>query len=301
MATKDMTLSPTSHIRSGVTSRKRIPGLAGILFYLLLLALAVIFAFPFFWAVSSSLKQVWELFNFPPTLFPVVPQWKNYATVMRTVPFALWVKNSLFIVALVTSGVIVTSSLVAYSFARFTYRGKNFIFLVTLATMMLPSQVTLIPQFILFNKLGWVNTLYPLWVPAWFGGGAFYIFLLRQFFMTLPADLDEAALIDGATYVQIYWSILLPLCRPALATVGVISFIGAWDDFLTPLIYLNSSEKFTVALGLNFFRNFPEQVGLPMQHLLMAASVMTVLPCIVLFFLAQRYFVEGIALSGIKG
>lgn len=301
MATGDAALA-TAH---GLTSRARSHAAGGriadVVLYLVTIALGIVFVFPFLWAVSSSLKQVWELFNFPPTLLPVSPQWVNYAQVLQKVPFALWVRNSLLIVALVTSGVIVTSSLVAYSFARFQYRGRSTLFVITLGTMMLPAQVTLIPQFILFNALGWVNTLLPLWVPAWFGGGAFYIFLLRQFFMSLPADLDEAALIDGASYAQIYWRILMPLCRPALATVAVISFIGSWDDFLTPLIYLNSSDKFTVALGLNFFRNFPEQAGMPMQHLLMAASVMAIVPPILLFFVAQRYFVEGIVLSGIKG
>jgi multiple sugar transport system permease protein len=266
-----------------------------------LIVCGVIFIFPFFWTVSTSLKQVSELFDYPPLLLPAVPQWQNYATVMRTVPFLLWVKNSATVVVLVTCGVVVTASVVAYSFARFSYRGRNFFFLVTLATLMLPAQITLIPQFLLFNGLGWVNTLLPLWVPAWFGGGAFYIFLLRQFILSIPAELDEAALIDGANYWQIFWRVLLPLCRPALATAAVIAFIGSWDDFLTPLIYLNSETKYTVAVGLNFFRSVPEEAGVPVQHLLMAASVMAVIPPIVVFFAAQRYFTEGIVLSGIKG
>jgi multiple sugar transport system permease protein len=189
---------------------------------------------------------------------------------------------------------------VAYSFARFEYRGRDLLFLVTLGTMMLPAQVTLIPQFVLFQKLGWINTLYPLWVPAWFGGSAFSIFLLRQFILALPRDLDEAALIDGAGYVRIYWSILMPLCGPALATLAVLTFIASWNDFVGPLIYLNSRETFTLAVGLNYFQSVPER-GVPLQHLLMAASLMTILPCIVVFFLAQRYFTEGIVLSGIKG
>ena len=269
--------------------------------YLLTIALALVFLFPFFWTVSSSLKTPSEIFSFPPPLVPAVPQWSNYLTVLSLVPFGTWVINSLIVVLLNTLGVIITSSVVAYSFARFEYRGRDVIFLLTLATMMLPAQVTLIPQFILFNSLGWVDTLLPLWVPAWFGGGAFFIFLLRQFFMTLPHDLDEAALIDGASYLRVYWSILIPLCKPALATVAIISFIGSWNDFLGPLIYLNTPEKFTVALGLNFFQNVPEQAGMPMQHLLMAASVMAIMPCLILFFSFQRYFVEGIVLSGIKG
>ena len=266
-----------------------------------LIVLALIFFFPFFWTLSSSLKSVQDLFDFPPLIFPSVPQWSNYQSVLTTVPFLLWVKNSLVVVTLSTLGVVLSASAVAYSFARFRYRGRDTLFMVTLATLMLPGQVTLIPQFILFDKLGWVNTLNPLWVPSWFGGGAFFIFLLRQFFRSLPKELDEAARIDGAGYLRIYWSILLPLCKPALATVMVISFIGNWDNFLTPLIYLNNQNLFTVALGLDFFQNFPEQAGMPMQNLLMAASVMAVLPPMILFFASQRYFIQGIVLSGFKG
>lgn len=301
MATPGAVLSDVTHARSHAVGTARHRWVSGTLFYALTIALAVIFIFPFFWTVSSSLKQPFEIFSFPPTMFPSVPQWVNYATVLQKVPFVTWVLNSLIVVVLYTGGVVVTSSLVAYSFARFEYRGRDILFMITLGTMMLPSQVTLIPQFILFNALGWINTLLPLWVPAWFGGGAFFIFLLRQFFMSLPNDLDEAALIDGASYLGIFWSILMPLCKPALATVAIISFIGSWNDFLGPLIYLNSPEKFTVALGLNFFQNVPESAGMPMQHLLMAASVMAILPCLILFFSFQRYFVEGIVLSGIKG
>lgn len=270
-------------------------------FWIVIGVLTVIFMFPFFWTVMSSLKQPFELFEFPPAIFPSVPQWVNYLTVLRTVPFLLWIWNSLIVVTLSTVGVVISSSIVAYSFARFEYRGRDLFFMLTLATMMLPAQVTLIPQFILFNALGWINTLLPLWVPFLFGGGAFYIFLLRQFLLSLPADLDEAALIDGASYFQVFWSVLLPLCQPALAAVAIISFVSTWNDFLTPLIYLNSQNKFTLALGLQFFQNVPEEGGMPLQHLLMAASVMAIIPCLVLFFSFQRYFVEGVVLSGIKG
>lgn len=285
--------------RAAATRFRLIP--SRIALYIALLLLAGIFFFPFFWTISSSLKSIPELFDFPPLLLPAVPQWSNYATVMTTVPFLLWVKNSMIVVTLATSGVVLSASAVAYSLARFKYRGRDLIFILTLATMMLPAQVTLIPQFILFNSFGWVNTLNPLWVPAWFGGGAFFIFLLRQFFRSLPRELDEAARIDGAGYPRIFWSVLLPLCRPALATVTVISFIANWDNFLTPLIYLNDQKLFTVALGLSFFMNFPQQAGMPMQNLLMAASVLAVLPPMILFFFSQRYFIQGIVLSGFKG
>ena len=272
-----------------------------VILYAVLSSISFAFLFPFLWTVTSSLKQIWELFAFPPTIFPQIPQWQNYTTVLTVVPFLLWIKNSLLVVSASTIGIVLSSSIVAYSFARFSYRGRNLVFMITLGTIMLPPQITLIPQFVLFDKIGWVNTLRPLWVPSWFGGGAFFIFLLRQFMLSLPASLDEAALIDGAGLFRIYWSILLPLCKPALATVAVLSFIGSWGDFLTPLIYLNNPSKFTVALGLNFFQNVPQTSGMPMQNLLMAASVMATLPPVLLFFVAQRYFVEGIVLSGTKG
>ncbi len=299
MATRDVTLTTsTPSVAARTDTRRRI---TDVLWYLMLGLMGVIFVFPFFWTVSSSLKDVSELFTFPPTILPAVPQWQNYPRVLEKVPFVVWVGNSLYIVVLSTIGIVLTSSLAAYAFARFQFRGRDLIFLITLGTMMLPAQVTLIPQFILFHKFDWINTHYPLWVPAFFGGGAFFIFLLRQFIMTLPKELDESAMIDGANPFRIYWSILMPLMKPALATVAVIAAIGRWNDFIEPLIYLNSPEKFTLALGLNFFKSVPESAGLPMQHLLMAASVMTIMPIIILFFLAQRYFVQGIALTGLKG
>lgn len=269
--------------------------------YAVLILLSFVFMFPFFWTVSSSLKEVWELYTFPPTWFPANPQWVNYARVLEKVPFLMWGWNSLFVVILSTLGTVISSSIVAYSFARFEYRGREAIFLLTLGTLMLPAQVTLIPQFVLFHKLGWINTLKPLWVPAWFGGGAFAIFLFRQFIMSLPMELDEAAIIDGASYPRVFWSILMPLCKPVLATIAVITFIASWNDFVNPLIYLHSPEKFTLAVGLNYFKSVPESSGMPLEHLLMAASVMVIIPVIILFFMAQRYFVRGIVLSGIKG
>ncbi len=272
-----------------------------VVFYALMVVLALIFMFPFLWTLSSSLKTVQELFDFPPPLLPKVPQFRNYVVAINTVPMVRWIGNSVLVVVLATLGTVLSSSVAAFSFARFKYRGRDLIFMLTLATLMLPGQVTLIPQFILFHEMNLIDTLYPLWVPFWFGGTAFYIFLLRQFLMTIPADLDEAALIDGASYPRVFWTILLPLCKPALATCAVISFINQWNEFNTPLVYLNTPEKFTIALGLSFYRNVPEQGGMPMQHLLMAASVMAIAPCLVLFFSAQRYFVQGIVLSGLKG
>ena len=269
------------------------------LLYLLLGVLAVLFAAPFLWAVSTSLKQTQEIYSFPPTLLPRSPQWETYLRVLEEEPFLVWVRNSLIIVTLNTIGEVLTASFVAYSFARFRYRGRDTLFVLTLATMMIPAQVTLLPQYILFHQLGWINTLLPLWVPAWFGGGAFGIFLLRQFMKTLPRELDQAAFIDGANYVWIYANVLMPLCRPALATLAILSAIDHWNDFLAPLIYLNSPDKFTVAVGLNFFQAVSD-MKYPMEYLLMAASVMAIIPAMLLFFCTQRYFMEGIVLSGVK-
>lgn len=270
--------------------------------YAIVFALCVMFGFPLFWTAMSSLKTIPEMFAFPPVLIPAVPQWSNYWTVLNiSYPVGRWFLNSVLIGLLTTIGSLITAALVAYSLARFNYRGRDVLFMITLATMMLPAQVTLIPQFVLFYKLGWINTILPLWVPHWFGGGAFAIFLMRQFFLTLPRDLDEAALIDGAGYFRIFWLILLPLCKPVLATLAIITIIASWSDFLGPLIYLNSPEKFTVSVGLQFFNAVPEVGGEPMQHLLMAACIMSMIPIIVIFFFGQRFFVQGIVMSGIKG
>jgi ABC-type glycerol-3-phosphate transport system permease component len=300
MAATGQVVSSTMARATNVERRKGIQR-GDVLVYVALVILAIVFFFPIFWTISSSLKAPYEILSYPPVIFPANPQWDNYNRVFLKAPFARWILNTVFVVGLGTIGAVLSSSLAAYSFARFRFRGRDFIFILTLGTLMLPAQVTLIPQYILWSKMGFVNSLYPLWVPYWFGGGAFNIFLLRQFIMTLPRELDEAALIDGANRFHIFRTIILPLCVPALATVVIISFLAGWDDYLTPLVYLNSQEMYTLALGLSFFRNYPETGGLPQQHLLMAASVMTTLPPVILFLAAQRYFVQGIVLSGIKG
>jgi multiple sugar transport system permease protein len=272
-----------------------------VILFTVLVLLALIFEFPIYWTVSTSFKTPPEIQNFPPFFYPAHFQWQNYVRVFTKEPFGLWIFNTLLVVVLATLGAVLSSSIAAYSFARFRYRGRDLIFLITLGTLMLPAQVTLIPQYIIWSKLGFVNTLFPLWLPQWFGGGAFNIFLLRQFILSLPRDLDEAALIDGASRFHIFRTIVLPLCVPALATVVIIEFLSDWSDYLTPLVYLNSQVMYTLSLGLSLFKNYPETGGLPQQHLLMAASVMTALPPVILFFAAQRYFVRGIILSGIKG
>jgi len=272
-----------------------------LLVYSYMTILAVVFMFPFFWTAASSLKSASDIYIYPPIWIPAVLHWENYPTVFHLVPYATWFLNTVTVVTLGTLGVVISGALVAYSFARFRYPGRDLLFLITLGTMMLPAEVTLIPSYLLFKYLGWLNTLKPLWVPAWFGGGAFNIFLLRQFILSLPHDLDEAAIVDGASYVRILQSILLPLMKPALATVAVINFIFGWNDFLGPLVYLTSPENFTLAVGLRYFDVTPNQPGVPEFHLLMAAVVMGTAPIIALFFGAQRYFVEGVVLSGIKG
>lgn len=277
--------------------------LGRILLYAFVIILCIIFGFPLFWTLMGSLKTPADLAKFPPVWIPPDIQWVNYVKIfgISRIPVTTWALNSFIVVVLGTTGTVITASLVAYSFARFEYRGRDTLFMITLATLMIPAQVTLIPQFVLFHRLGWINTLLPLWVPLWFGGGAFAIFLMRQFFLSLPRDLDEAALIDGASYFRIFWSILLPLCKPVLATLAIIMIIELWGDFLGPLIYLNSPEKFTVAVGLQFFNSVPDVGGEPMKHLLMAACVLSMLPIIIVFFIGQRFFVQGIVMSGIKG
>lgn len=269
--------------------------------YVLTILLSLVFVYPLLWTLGSSLKSPSEMFIYPPSLFPASPQFANYLTVMDTVPFARWFLNTVVVVVTATAGTVISASMVSYSFARFRYRGRDVLFLITLTTMMLPSQVTLVPQFIIFFKLGWIDTIKPLWVPHWFGGGAFYIFLMRQFFLSLPRELDEAAIIDGANRLQVFFRILLPLTKPALATMTVISFMSGWSDFLGPLIYLNTPQKFTLAVGLQYFNAVEDISYEPTEHLLMVACVLTVIPALLVFFMTQKYFVRGVVMTGIKG
>jgi multiple sugar transport system permease protein len=274
-------------------------GLRMAILYVVTTALAVAFIFPLFWAVMSALKIPQEMYAYPPVLIPAHPRPYNFVEAFTDFPFALWYLNTLEVVLLATLGTVATSCLVAYGFARFDFRFKNVIFGITLATMMLPTQVSLIPRYILFHFFGWIDTLYPLWVPAWFGGSAFAIFLMRQFFLTLPRELDEAAVIDGAGYFRILWAILVPLCKPALATLAILTLIGNWDSFLDPVIFLQNPEHFTVAIGIWYFKQSEFQVT-PTDQLLMASAVTSIIPPIALFFAFQRYFVQGIVLTGLK-
>lgn len=274
----------------------------GIL-YLVAISSSAMFMFPFVWTVLSSLKTGGELFTFPPTWFPEVAQYQNYPKVFEIVSWAAWTWNSTFVSIVSTFGAVLTAALVGYSFARFRYPARDVLFMITLSTMMLPVEVTLIPLYLMFAKIGWLDTYRPLIVPSFFGGSAFLIFLMRQFFMSIPIDLDEAARIDGANYLRIFWQILIPLSIPVTATAAVLTFMAQWNEFLQPFIFLNTKSKYTLAIGIRYFQavaGFADDTE-PKYHLLMAASVMMTAPIIIIFFLAQRYLVQGIVMSGIKG
>lgn len=268
--------------------------------YLFLTIFGLLFAFPLYWTVSSSLQTWQELRSIQPHLLPAVPQWRNYVEVFTVVPFARWMLNTLLIIVIAIPGSLITGTMAAYAFARFNFWGKNTWFLVMLGTMMIPSWVTLIPQYILFFKLKLINTYVPLTIGSWLGGGAFAIFLLRQFIMSIPRDLDEAAHIDGANPLRILVQVIAPLMKPALTTLAILAFLGLWNDFFSPYIYLNKKELFTAAVGLRFFQTMPMESTDPKDHLLMAAASVTTIPVLLVFIFAQRYFVQGVVMSGLK-
>ncbi len=268
-----------------------------VILYSLLLVLGLAFLLPFLWTLSSSLKPAGSGFKFPPEFLPKEFVWGNYPQVFVMIPFMSFFRNSLFVTGMSVLGELISASLVAYAFARLRFPGRDTLFLLVLATMMIPYPVTMVPTFILFKLLGLVNTYFPLILPPWLGP-AFSIFLLRQFFLTINTELDEAAKVDGASEFLIYRRIIIPLSKPVLATVAIFGFVAYWNDFLNPLIYLSESSMYTLALGVNFLRSFRGGGELSIQ---MAASVMFVAPCILLFIIAQRYVVEGIVTTGIKG
>jgi ABC-type glycerol-3-phosphate transport system permease component len=267
-----------------------------VLVYSLLVIGSIVFLLPFLWMVSTSLKVSSEVFAYPPSFLPSSFQWRNYLDGWTALPFNTFLRNSLIITCSNVVGNLLSCSLVAFGFARLRARGRSLLFLLVLGTMMIPNEVTMVPRFILFKELHWVNTLLPLTVPAWFGY-AFFIFLLRQFFMSIPHELDEAAYIDGASYFRIYWNIILPLSKPALGAVAIFAFIGNWNNLLDPLIYLRSQNLYTIALGLNLFLG--QYVTVVNQ--LMAVSILALLPILIIFFFAQKVFVQGVTLSGMGG
>lgn len=263
----------------------------------LLLAGSVLMMMPLIWMLSSSLKLETRVFEYPPRLIPEPVRFANYVDALTYKPFHLYLRNTLFLVTMNEIAVLFTASFCAYGFARIDFKGRDFWFTVLLAVMMLPGIVLMVPSFVIFSRLHWIDTFLPLIIPPFFGGGAFNIFLLRQFFRSIPEDLADCARIDGCNEFGIYARVMLPLAKPALTTVAIFTFIGAWNNFMGPLLYFNSSENYTVSIGLAMFRS----VMRTRWDLLMAASAAMTLPMIIVFFAAQRYFVQGIVLTGLKG
>lgn len=263
---------------------------------MLILAGAALFVIPLLWMLTVSLSTPEQVAQPGIRLWPSQFKWDNYRIALTLMPFGKYAMNTLIVTFLAVLGGALSSSLVAFGFARLRAPGKDALFVLMLSTMMLPAMVTSIPLFIIFKNLGWYDTLLPLIIPSWFGN-AFYIFLMRQFFLTMPVEMEEAAEIDGCGKFRIFWQIMLPLSKPALISVVVFSFVAHWNDFLTPLIYLNSVDKRTLALGL---ATFADVWGVDIVSL-MAASTVVLLPVLVIFFLAQKYFVQGIVMTGIKG
>jgi multiple sugar transport system permease protein len=292
--------SGTQDISHSSSRKYRIRSAIGsTLLFLLTVALAIGFMFPFFWSISSSLKTGFETMAYPPTLLPKEAQWYNYVEAWNSADLGTFFINSLYVTGLSLVGQVVSSFVVAYGFARFRFPGRELLFVLCLSGMMMPVYVTIIPLFTLFRYLGYINTYVPLILPTYFGS-AFAIFLLRQFIMSIPLDLDESALIDGASRLTILTRIIMPNCQPALATVAIVGFMSSWDAFLGPLIFLDSAKKYTLPLGLWFLRGTIDD-ALPRDHLLMAGAMIATFPVLLIFIAAQRYFIAGIVMSGIKG
>lgn len=284
-------------VQSGKITQRGRTFFGELFWHVLLSAIALVLIAPLVWLISTSLKEPGAIFQLPPKWIPDPIRWQNYPEALTAQPFGRFFLNTLIITVFATLGSVLTASMAAYGFARLRFPLRSFWFALMISTLMLPNIVTLIPTFILFRLLKWIDTFYPLIVPFWFGGSPFFIFLLRQFFLTIPLELDEAARIDGASNYRIYWQIILPLAKPALATVMIFSIINHWNEFVLPLIYLHSTDKWTMAIGLQGFSDLYST----QWHWLMAASTVMVLPLIILFFSAQRYYLEGIHMTGISG
>jgi len=293
MATSIPVRSTTVHTGLTFSQRRRVTNL--LVHGALLVGLILMFI-PLAWTISTSLKKPGEVFLFPPTFIPSQIIWRNYLDAVTAIPFFQYLGNTVIITGLSIVGKVMSVTLVAFAFARLRWWGRDTLFLIMLATLMLPPHVTLVPQFILFKNLGWINTFLPLIVPQFFGG-PWLTFLVRQFLLTLPRDLDDAARIDGCSSFGLFWRIILPLARPAILIIVIFVFNSTWNEFLLPLIYLQSQENFTLALGLRLFQGEASTSW----HLLMAASLLTMLPVLILFFVAQKYFMQGIVFTGVKG
>ncbi|MBT2760315.1 carbohydrate ABC transporter permease [Paenibacillus sp. ISL-20] len=265
--------------------------------YVGLIIISIMFIVPFVWLIRSALMDLSQIFVMPPEWIPHPFRWDNFTRALTVLPFGTFFVNTLVIVISTLIGTVVTSTIAAFGFSRIQWKGRDIVFAILLSSMMLPSAVTMIPSFLGWKWLGFYDTFYPLIAPSFFGGGMFNIFLLRQFYMGIPKDFDEAAVVDGATYFQIYARIILPLSRSAVIVVALFTFLASWNDFMGPLIYLKSDSRFTLALGLQMFQGtYSAQ-----WDLLMAASAAVVLPCVIVFLIGQRYFLEGITLTGLKG
>jgi multiple sugar transport system permease protein len=265
--------------------------------YVLLALIGALLIAPLVWLISSSLKAEGQIFVMPPEWVPDPVRWSNYPDVFRRIPFGRAWLNSAIVTSLATLGQVVSASLVAFGFARLRFPGREVLFLILIATVMIPYHVTLIPTYVLFRELGWLDTFLPLIVPSWFGGSAFYIFLMRQFYMRLSFELDDAARVDGASIWRIFTDIVVPQSKPAVGVVAIFAFLAHWNDFFGPFIYLNSTDKYTLPLMLRLFQS----VESTEWAMLMAASVMTAIPCVMLYFVAQRYFIQGVVFTGLKG
>lgn len=275
-------------------------GAAAAATYALLVFGALIVLVPLFWMISTSLKHESDLFILPPQIWPTPAQWQNYAEVWQIQPLTLYFANTLFITLLAMAGEIITCAIVAYGFARFRFPGRDALFMVLLGTMMLPGIITLIPTFLIWRDLQRIDTFTPLTIGALFAWGPAYIFLLRQFFMTIPREIEEAAVMDGANPLQLFGQIMLPLVKPALLAIAVLSFTGNWNNFQGPLIYINSPDQYPVILALYSFSESLSKEA-PKWHYMMAMTVIMSLPIVVLYFFAQRYFIEGLTVGSVKG
>lgn len=265
--------------------------------YAALILLSGIFLIPLAWMLTTSFKEQGHVFANPPVWIPDPWMWENYPEAARRAPLWLWLRNTTVITVLATVGNVLVSSMVGFGFARIRFPGRGPLFVLLLATMMLPGIVTLIPRFLLFKYLGWNDTFLPLIVPSWFGGGAYNIFLVRQYYLTLPLDLDEAAKIDGASNWGVWWNIILPLSRPVMVAIGIFSFVAHWNEVIDALIFLNSERLKTLSLGLRAFLA-PTDAS---WHITMAASMWLIVPMLLVFFVGQRHFMRGVAMSGITG
>lgn len=273
--------------------------------YLLLIVFGLLFGLPFFWTLLTSLKTTAEMYQVPPTLFPQ-EEWRfsNYVEIFQVAPFGRYILNSVILVILNVFGTVLSCLVVGYSFARFRWPGRDFVFTLAMATIILPREVTTIPTYIFFAKLKWLNTYLPLFLPSWFGINAFLIFLFRQYIMSIPRELDEAAFIDGANPLRILLHVLVPLSKPIITTAIILTFIGVWNDFWGPYIFLSEKELFPISVGLRLFASEAYRLtgyGNATQHLLMAGSIVAIAPCVLIFLFAQRYFVESVISSGFKG